>query len=121
MNLFEVKDPLVIEVPFGGRRLIAELFPLEVVEPGKKGLVFFDTWWRGATAHPVHIVEGEILGDGPWDIPGAEAEVELLDMTNEDDPLVGEWKDWQRYLKEDPDGRLATRELAEEIVKSGNF
>lgn len=120
MNLFEAKGPLVIELPFGGRRLIAEIFPLEVVEPGKKGLVFFDTWWRGATFHPVHVVTGEIRGEGPWDIPEADAEISRLDLSKEDDPLVGEWKDWQRY-REDPEGAAATRELAEEILKSGNY
>lgn len=71
MDLFDEKQPLVIEHPLGGRRVIAALFKTLA------GICFFDVGWADplSVTHPIHFVSGTILGDGPWRIGDSKIEV----------------------------------------------
>jgi hypothetical protein len=118
VTIFDETRPLVIEITDGGRRNIAELFNLDDFL-GIPGIVFFDTYWIGATFHPVHTVRGEVISspvDGFYDIPSADAEIEVLDEKSDPD-LADELRRWKEYKVSDPIGMKATRDLAEEIVK----
>lgn len=115
-DLFKEKRPLVIESPESGRRLIAELFPAQDYTK-TQGIIFFDIGWYGSPAHPVHIIAGTVQGDGPWEIPEADAEISVL---GSDDDLQDEWQAWQEFIASDA-GKGATRALAEQILQDGAY
>lgn len=118
MKVFDSKEHLVVEIPGGGRRNVAELFDLSEYVPGQKGIIFFDTWWIGATFHPVHVIRGDIRGEGPvWDIPSQDVEIEVINP-DLDQGLANEWRRWEEYRRDDKIGRQATRENAEFVLRN---
>jgi len=122
MDLFQwdlEKEPLVIELPERNIRLIAAIYPLELADPNKKGVVFVDVWWYDCGGkHPFHEVEGEVKDRGNmWDIPDSEAEIYPLSMLPADSPLRAEWESWTMYKQRDEDGKKATKELLDRIIK----
>ena len=60
-ELFSVTAPLVIRFPSGEQAIMAECFP------HPKGFVYFDPYWTETDpAKAVHVIAGEIKGEGPW-------------------------------------------------------
>ena len=118
-DLFQEKGPLVVYSPEGGRRLAAEIFRLQDIT-GRPGIVYFDVGWYGSFGHPVHVLEGDLTGDGPWEIEGNMAMIDRIDEGPQDDELRAEWKEWARF-KRTPDGAKATRAYAEQILRQGGY
>lgn len=113
MNLFEETKPLKIIHPIGGERVIAVLFP------SPDGLYFFDIGWDEPlnVTHPIHFVEGEIKGGGPWTV--GDSKIEII---QKDDPLMVDLNRWNSHPH--PDNKQAFEILlqafpdeAETIVK----
>jgi hypothetical protein len=104
-DIFSVTAPLVIRLPSGEKRVMAERFP------HPKGLLYFEPFWRDNEFQPaVHLAEGEIKGDGPWKIGDAVITV----LSCGDAELNMEWNNWQQFvlgggIYADPE---ATREVA---------
>jgi hypothetical protein len=90
-DLFTVTAPLVIRLPSGEKRLMAECFP------HPRGLLYFQPFWREQGRPPaIHLAEGEIRGEGPWKV--GEAVITVLSCA---DPELGmEWNVWQQALCE---------------------
>jgi hypothetical protein len=120
VTVFEEKRPLVIDVPGGGRRNIAELFNLDEFI-GVKGIIFVDVFYPEATWHPVHWIKGEISGEAPiWFLENAETgedvTIEILDEKIDPD-LADELRRWKEYLVSDPVGIKASRQSAEATLR----
>ena len=103
MNLFEIKEPLKIIHPIGGERVTAELFETPT------GIYFFDVGWPDASWNPIHFIDGEISGEGPWQV--GDSKIEIL---SKDDPLYQtDFLIWEEYKK----AENITRTLAENAFK----
>jgi hypothetical protein len=55
-----VKSPLYIKYPNGETRVIEEIFQ------HPKGILYFELFWEKDPKYSIHLIEGEITGDGPW-------------------------------------------------------
>ncbi len=61
--IFSVTAPLMIRNPEGEEKVIAALFPHE------NGLLYFDLYWhQRSPEQSMHVLNGEITGEGPWKI-----------------------------------------------------
>jgi hypothetical protein len=88
-DLFSVTAPLVIRLPSGEKRLMVERFP------HPRGLLYFEPFWDAEGGRPgVHVVEGEIRGDGPWKV--GDAVITVLSCA--DSALNMEWNGWRQAL-----------------------
>ena len=90
-DLFSMKSPLIIRLPDGDVRIMAEYFRHE------EGLLFFDIFWNQAPAESIHLVQGEYKGDGPWKV-GA-AVISVLGCHGCDPGLATQFSEWQMYLQ----------------------
>lgn len=92
-DLFSVTAPLYIRLPEGRRFLIAELFP------HPQGLIYFIPWWhQGKPGEAIHVVEGEIHGEGPWRI--GDHLINVLGCQGSDPELANQFSEWQSYLSQ---------------------
>ncbi|MCB1874989.1 MAG: hypothetical protein KDH88_03355 [Chromatiales bacterium] len=90
-DLFSVTAPLYIRSPQGRKHIIAELFP------HPKGLVYFQPWWhQSKPGDSIHVIEGEIRGEGPWRI--GDYLINVLGCQGSDPDLANEYSEWQSYL-----------------------
>jgi len=75
------------------------------------GLVYFELQWQQDKATRVHIVEGELKGEGPWKI--ADHILYVLGCRGTDADLAteyAEWQLWRQHHPEDyPDERMVAR------------
>lgn len=78
----------MIDLGDGNERLMAEIFPHSA------GIVFADIGWPEATWHPFHLVEGELTGDGPWEIAGHE-----IRFAFDGEQLYADWARWLEYRR----------------------
>jgi hypothetical protein len=91
-ELFKVTAPLVIRLPQGKKKLIAEKFP------HAQGLLYFDLYWHELEpAEAFHTVRGEITGEGPWKI--ADSVITVLGCEGTDPELSSAWSDWQAIIQ----------------------
>ncbi|WP_029007539.1 hypothetical protein [Azospirillum halopraeferens] len=102
--------PLTIEVPRGGRRIVAAL----VI--GRKGIAFADDGWsNGPSYHPMHVVEGQVAGDGPWIIGAAQ----IREIGAGDSGVQLHWNDWRRSAEPSKRGRAEA--LLREMLAAGGL
>lgn len=95
-DLFTVTAPLMIRLPSGERRVMAERFPHPM------GLLYFDLFWHVRDpSSAIHLVEGEIRGDGPWKI-GAHV-VTVLGCQGTHGECASDYDAWRLYLLENSD------------------
>lgn len=91
MNLFTVTAPLTIKYPDGTKKIIIEKFP------HPQGLLLFEPFWhvKGLDAC-VHLIHGELQGDGPWKIDGHIITVTGCQGT--DPEMAAALAEWQTFL-----------------------
>ena len=82
-NLLDVTAPCVIRLPSGEKYLMAEKFE------HSEGLLYFDLWWHQSDPeNAFHIIEGELVGDGPWKI--ADHVISVLGCQGSDPELAAD-------------------------------
>lgn len=88
--------PLLIKLPNG------DCFPAAEIFRHPLGAVAFEiNWCNAPRLHPVHVIEGEIVGNGPWSI--GEALIRELNLAGLDDERYWQqWNHWQDFLLNDP-------------------
>jgi hypothetical protein len=92
-SLFSVSSPLVIRLPTGEKRVVAECLP------HPDGLLYFDLCWHlGQPEETIHLLRGTISGDGPWKVGGCVLQVPGCHGT--DPELAGAFARWQAYLEQ---------------------
>lgn len=95
-GLFRVTAPLVIRYPDGTRRVMAECFR------HPRGILFFDLYWhRKDPGEAAHVVEGDILGEGPWRV--GTCVVSVLGCHGSDSELAARYANWQHDLEQADD------------------
>ena len=103
---FENHLPLKVIISKDHERVIAEGFIVG------EGIVFYDVFWYEASFHPIHLIEGEISGEGPWRV----GEMVIEEMKEDEFLFEADWKSWLRFRNHE-DGKEATRELAQRLMK----
>jgi len=91
MNLFTVTAPLTIRYPDGSKKIIIEKFP----HPG--GLLFFEPFWHiNGLQSSVHLIQGELKGEGPWKIN--DHIITVTGCQGTDPEMATKLSEWQTYL-----------------------
>ena len=115
-DLFTVTAPLKIRLPSGEQRVIAELFR------HPQGLLYFELHWQHDKDNRIHLVEGELEGEGPWKIDGHILYV--LGCRGTDADLAtefSEWQTWRQHNPQDyPDARMVARIASSHGVTEGD-
>ncbi len=89
-DLFSVTAPLMIRRPDGERKVIAHHFL------HSQGMLYFDIYWHeGPPQQMIHVVEGEIQGEGPWKVGGHV--INVLGCHGTDVALAMQYEHWQSY------------------------
>lgn len=88
IDVFSMTAPLIIRLPEGDEYIMAEKYP------HADGLVFFEPFWLATGTPAVHVIKGEIKGDGPWKIGKAIVRV----LSCGDMELSMQWSTWQQQL-----------------------
>ena len=92
-DLFSVKAPLLIRYPDDAQHVMVHSFP------HPDGLVYFRTFWdRLPKAEGIHLVRGELRGEGPWKV--GEAVITLLGCQGTHPEQAAEYADWQFHLEQ---------------------
>ncbi len=87
-NLFTLRSPLMIRLPDGSETVIAELFP------HPEGLVYFQIGWHlGQPEEGIHVLRGELQGEGPWKI--ADHVINVLGCHGSNPELAMAHEQWQ--------------------------
>ena len=93
-DLFTVTAPLKIRLPNGEQRVIAELFK------HPEGLLYFELHWQEDSDSRVHLVGGDLRGDGPWKI--ADHIIHVLGCQHTDADMAYEYAEWQTWRLQHP-------------------
>ena len=91
-DIFTVTAPLRVRLPSGDSKVVAELCK------HPRGLVMFDLYWLDNPQHAIHLLEGEIKGEGPWKI--ADHIFYVLGCHGTDAGLATDYSHWQHWLRE---------------------
>ena len=93
-DLFTVTAPLKIRLPDGSQRVIAELFN------HPNGILYFELYWHEDHDARIHLVQGELKGDGPWKI--ADHIIYVLGCQHTDAALANEYAEWRTWHIHNP-------------------
>ena len=100
-DLFSMTAPLMIRLPDGQKRIMAEYFR------HPEGLLYFDVFWNQADDNAIHLVQGEYRGEGPWKV--GDAVINVLGCHGSDPELASLFSEWQVY-----------RQMAADLYPSDN-
>lgn len=90
-NLFTVTAPLMIRTPDRAEHVIAELFEHPL------GILWFELDWHlGDPQSTLHVVEGEVRGEGPWRI--GDHVVNVLGCHGTNAELAVTFEQWREHL-----------------------
>ena len=96
-DLFSARSPLMIRLPSGEKRVMAECFA------HSRGLLYFDLYWHlDDPDRTRHVVAGPITGLGPWRV--GDTVVPVLGCHGTDHELASTYEDWRHYLEQNADG-----------------
>lgn len=88
----QVTAPLVIRFADGSEKVVAACFPHPM------GLLYMDLFWHHSTPEQaVHLLRGELVGDGPWRV--GDARIRLLGCHHTDPQLQDQFGPWDAYLQ----------------------
>jgi len=99
-DLFSITAPRLVRRSDGARHVMAECFPLA----NAPGMVYFELYWhlqRPAT-RAIHVVSGEIRGDGPWKV--SDCVITILGCQGTDPDLAASYAEWQEYFQQGAPG-----------------
>ena len=108
-DLFTVTAPLKIRLPDGGERVIAELFR------HPKGLLYFELHWPENRESRIHLVEGELKGEGPWKI--ADHIIYVLGCQHTDADMANAFAEWRTWHAQNP-AAYPDRQMINRIASS---
>ncbi|UCC56214.1 MAG: hypothetical protein JSU75_00045 [Gammaproteobacteria bacterium] len=90
-DIFTVTAPLLLRLPDTTLCVIAEIFR------HPQGLLYFDLYWdRQPGAESIHLLDGEIHGEGPWKAGGCV--ITLLGCHGSHPEQAAEYAAWQSYV-----------------------
>ena len=90
-NLFSVTAPLTIRYPDNSKKIIIEKFL------HKEGIIFFEPFWHiNGLNSSVHLIRGELKGEGPWKI--GQHVIMVTGCEGSDPEMAQKVTEWQTYL-----------------------
>lgn len=112
MSMYSVTAPMTIRYPDGAKKLIIEKYP------HREGLLFFEPFWHiNGLEEGVHLIKGEMTGEGPWKINGHIITVTGCQGT--DAEMAHKLSEWQTYLATPDIQYPAPQQIAELARKLG--
>jgi hypothetical protein len=109
-DLFTVTAPLLLRRQSGTLHVMAEVFR----HPA--GLLYFDLYWdRDPTMAAIHLVTGEVRGDGPWKV--GDCVVTLLGCHGSHPEQAAEYAAWQSYVDQHG-STFPSRETVEALARA---
>ena len=91
MSIYDVTAPMTIRYPDGEKKLIIEKYR------HAEGLLFFEPFWHiKGLQQGVHLIRGEVTGEGPWKIAGHV--ITVTGCQNTDAEMAQQLSEWQTYL-----------------------
>ena len=103
-DLFTVTAPLKIRLPDGSQQVVAEIFK------HPQGILYFELYWHEDRETRIHLVKGELVGDGPWKIN--DHILYVLGCRGTDADLANEYAEWQTWRVQNPDAYPDCRVIA---------
>lgn len=89
-DLFSITAPLMIRLPDGEEKVIAEHFP------HPDGLLYFDLYWHlGKPGNTLHVVKGSVSGDGPWKV--GDHVLNVLGCVGTNASLAFQFEQWREW------------------------
>lgn len=89
-DLFAMKSPLMIRLPDGDKRIMAEYFR------HPEGLLFFEVFWEQLKDDAgIHLVKGEYKGEGLWKV--GDCVINVLGCHGSDPEQADLFAEWQAY------------------------
>ena len=97
-ELLQVTAPLLIRYPDGTRHIMVERF----AHP--EGILYFEPFWHlhRPASRAIHLVRGEVRGEGPWKL--GEAVVTVLGCQGTDPGMAGLYAEWEAFLQDGAQG-----------------
>ena len=90
-----MRSPLYIKYPNGETRVIEAIFQ------HPKGILYFELFWENDPQYSIHVIEGEVTGDGPWRVGSCSFHILGCNHTH---PQKWEMHSfWQQELLQNPD------------------
>ena len=109
-DLFTVTAPLLLRRPAGTLHVMAEVFR------HPEGLLYFDLYWnRHPAAAAIHLVTGEVRGDGPWKV--GDYVITLLGCHGSHPEQAAENAAWQSYI-EQQGSAFPSRDAVEALARA---
>jgi len=108
-DIFSLTAPITVKTLNSPQRVVAEYFK------HPKGILFFDLYWH--TQQPeqaMHLVEGEIKGEGPWRV--ADTVFNVLGCRGTNIEMAMEHEQWLTYLQM-PDSEYPPQGLIQAIAR----
>jgi len=107
-NIFTLTAPLLVRYPDGEQRLIADKF----THP--QGMFYVEPFWLESKPPVVHLLTGDVKGEGPWKI--GDVIVRLLSCGDTEQSM--QWAQWQQFLSSCPEHHdYFNAELKESIIR----
>ncbi|MBW5290846.1 MAG: hypothetical protein Rsou_1159 [Candidatus Ruthia sp. Asou_11_S2] len=94
-KLFTMQSPLYIKYPNGETRVIEVLFE------HPEGILYFELFWEKDPTYSIHIIKGEVMGDGPWKV--GQCSLHVLGCNHTHPQLCEMRAFWQQELLQNPD------------------
>ncbi|RRQ19935.1 hypothetical protein [Thiohalobacter thiocyanaticus] len=92
-ELLQVTAPLLIRYPDGSRHVMAERF----AHPD--GILYFQPFWHlcRPASQAIHLVRGELRGEGPWKL--GDAVITVLGCQGTDPDMAAVHAEWQAFIR----------------------
>jgi hypothetical protein len=108
-DIFSVTAPLKIRLPNGDQKVVAELFR------HPQGLLYFELFWHEDREARIHLIKGELKGQGPWKI--GDHILYVLGCRGTDADLANEYAEWQVWYQQNP-GAYPDKKMINRLASS---
>ncbi len=109
-KLLSMRSPLYIRYPNGEMRVIEQIF----AHP--QGVLYFELFWEKDPTYSIHLIEGEIRGEGPWKV--GECSFHVLGCNHTHPQLCEMHSFWQSELLTGPE-KFRTGEIPTIALEKG--
>ena len=109
-KIFTLRSPLYIKYPNGETRVIEQIFQ------HPQGVLYFELFWEKDPQYSIHLIEGEITGEGPWRV--GEASFHVLGCNHTHPQMYEMHSFWQSELLQNP-SQFRNKDVVKIALKKG--